>query len=85
MLRMDTDTYTLHSAEMVTLFMSGRLNVLSFDVCTDAQCIDTMHSGRIQAFLSNGCIGCFYLVKILANCAPTAQGCNVLAGISLHE
>ena len=42
---MDTDTYTEHSAEMVTLFMSGRLNVLSLDVCTDdvqCQCIDTM-------------------------------------------
>ena len=28
-----------------------------------------MHSGRNQGFLSNGCIGCIYLVKILAHCA----------------
>ena len=35
----------------------------------------TLHSGRIQAFLANGCIGCTYLVKILANCAPTVL-CN---------
>ena len=36
-----------------------------------------MHSGPNQGFLSNGCIGCIYLVKILANCAPTVQCCNV--------
>ena len=31
--------HSTHSVEMVTLFMSGRLNVLSLDVCTDdAQC-----------------------------------------------
>ena len=28
-----------------------------------------MHSGRNQGFLSNGCIGCIYLVKILAHYA----------------
>ena len=28
-----------------------------------------LHSGRNQGFLSNGCIGCIYLVKILAHCA----------------
>ena len=31
--------------------------------------IDPWHSGRNQGFLSNGCIGCIYLVKILAHCA----------------
>ena len=30
---------------------------------------ETVHSGRNQGFLSNGCIGCIYLVKILAHCA----------------
>ena len=30
---------------------------------------EPMHSGRIQVFLSNGCVGCIYLVKILAHCA----------------
>ena len=29
----------------------------------------TMHSGPNQGFLSNGSIGCVYLVKILAHCA----------------
>ena len=29
----------------------------------------TLHSGRNQGFLSNGCIGCIYLVKTLAHCA----------------
>ena len=28
-----------------------------------------VHSGRNQGFLSNGCIGCIYLVKILAHYA----------------
>ena len=37
----------------------------------------TLHRWRIQAFLSNGCIGCIYLVKILAHCAPTVQCCNL--------
>ena len=36
---------------------------------TGDSCSGSMHSGRNQGFLSNGCIGCIYLVKILAHCA----------------
>ena len=30
---------------------------------------DPLHSGQNQGFLSNGCMGCIYLVKILAHSA----------------
>ena len=36
--------------------------------------VTTLHSGPNQPFLWNGCIGCIYFVKILANSAPTRAG-----------
>ena len=53
---------------------------------------DPLHSGRNQGFLSNGYIGCIYLVKILAHCAPTelhtivrTTGLSVVNGPFLDE
>ena len=55
------------SGDLLGPYTKGEVPVVEtdWDRCVAAP----IHSGRNQGFLSNWCIGCIYLVKILAHCA----------------
>ena len=50
---------------IAVIISSGRAGQ---NVKREGRFFQSMHSGRNQGFLSNGCIWCIYLVKILTHC-----------------
>ena len=64
---------TLESVYLIQITHVQQMKIVnaSMDIIISPKCFKSgpVHSGRNQGFLSNGCIGCNYLVKILAHCA----------------